>query len=123
MNEFSSIPSESEIRETAPVGWGEIEGGPEMDVAENRDDLIGFISDTYKEIYGMRPRPIWREISDIQLKIWADDLTQAAKREREENVKRERIARKLRHAEQKAWEEKKKTYFFPVKFNFGLFFN
>jgi hypothetical protein len=27
MNDFSSIPSESEIRELAPVGWGEIAPG------------------------------------------------------------------------------------------------
>jgi hypothetical protein len=31
MNDFSSIPSESEIRELAPVGWGEIDGGFERE--------------------------------------------------------------------------------------------
>jgi hypothetical protein len=34
-------------------------------------------------------------------------------------VKHERIARNLRRAQQKAWVEKKRSYFTPVNFTIG----
>ena len=39
------------------------------------DDLIGFISDTYKEINGFRPRPNWSELSYEQLDKWGRELS------------------------------------------------
>jgi hypothetical protein len=39
-----------------------------------RDELIDYISDTYKELRGFRPRPIWSELSDEDLKGWKQRL-------------------------------------------------
>jgi hypothetical protein len=84
-----------------------------------RDDLIGFISDTYKEINGFRPRPVWSEISYEELDKWGRELSAEVMKYRKDEVKRNRIARNLRRAQQKAWVEKKRSYFTPVSFTIG----
>ena len=84
-----------------------------------RDDLIGFISDTYKEINGFRPRPVWSDISYEELDKWGRKLTAEVVKYRKESAKRERIMRNLRRAQQRAWVEKKRSYFTPVSITLG----
>ena len=67
-----------------------------------RDDLIGYISDTYKEINGFRPRPIWSEISYEELDKWGRELSAEVAVYRKERVIRDRIARNLRRANHRA---------------------
>lgn len=86
-----------------------------------RDDLIGYISDTYKEINGFRPRPVWAQLSYEQLDQWGRELAQEATVYRKNEVVRQRIARNLRRAQQRAWVEKKRSYFTPVNFTIGDF--
>jgi len=40
----------------------------------NRDDLVGYISDRYKELNGIRPRFNWDEWSIEELEAEADSL-------------------------------------------------
>ena len=84
-----------------------------------RDDLIGYISDTYKEINGFRPRPIWSEISYEELDKWGRELSAEVAVYRKERVIRDRIARNLRRANHRAWVDKKRTYFTPKTFTVG----
>jgi len=84
-----------------------------------RDDLIGFISDTYKEINGFRPRPNWSELTYNQLDQWGRELSVQVFNYRKQEVIRNRIARGLRRAQQRAWVEKKRGYFTPVTFTLG----
>jgi hypothetical protein len=84
-----------------------------------RDDLIGYISDTYKEINGFRPRPIWSELTYNQLDQWGRQLSVQVFNYRKEQVVRNRIARGLRRAQQRAWVEKKRSYFTPSTFTLG----
>ena len=84
-----------------------------------RDDLIGFISDTYKEINGFRPRPNWSELTYNQLDQWGQRLSAEVTAYRKEQVVRNRIARGLRRAQQRAWVEKKRGYFTPASFTLG----
>jgi hypothetical protein len=84
-----------------------------------RDDLIGFISDTYKEINGFRPRPVWSELTYNQLDQWGRQLAAEAVTHRKQEVIRNRIARGLRRAQQRAWVEKKRGYFTPATFTLG----
>jgi hypothetical protein len=84
-----------------------------------RDDLIGFISDTYKEINGFRPRPIWSELTYNQLDQWGQRLSAEVATYRKQEVVRNRIARGLRRAQQRAWVEKKRGYFTPASFTLG----
>lgn len=84
-----------------------------------RDDLIGFISDTYKEINGFRPRPNWSELTYNQLDQWGRELSAEVVTYRKQEVIRNRIARGLRRAQQRAWVEKKRGYFTPVTFTLG----
>ncbi len=88
-----------------------------------RDDLIGYISDTYKEINGFRPRPVWSDLTYNQLDKWGRELAAEAVIYRKEEVLRERIARKLRSVRQKIWVEKKRSYFTPVTFTIGNLVN
>jgi hypothetical protein len=88
-----------------------------------RDDLIGYISDTYKEINGFRPRPVWSDLTYNQLDKWGRELAAEAVIFRKEEVLRERIARKLRSVRQKIWVEKKRSYFTPVTFTIGNLVN
>ena len=60
-----------------------------------RDQLIGFISDTYKEINGFRPRPVWSELTYAQLNQWGRDLSAEVITYRKQSAIRERIERKL----------------------------
>lgn len=78
-----------------------------------RDDLIGYISDTYKEINGFRPRPIWSEISYEELDKWGRELAAEVVTYRKQEAIRNRIARGLRRAQHRAWVEKKRSYFTP----------
>lgn len=87
-----------------------------------RDDLIGYISDTHKEINGFRPRPVWAQLSYEQLDRWGRELAQEATVYRKNEVVRQRIARNLRRAQQRAWVEKKHSYFTPVNFTIGDLF-
>lgn len=84
-----------------------------------RDDLIGYISDTHKEINGFRPRPNWSELSYEQLDKWGRELASEVVEYRKESAKRERIMRNLRRAQQRAWVEKKRSYFTPVSITLG----
>lgn len=43
-----------------------------------RDEMIDYISDTYKELRGFRPRPIWSELTDEDLKSWMSRLADEA---------------------------------------------
>ena len=88
-----------------------------------RDDLIGYISDTYKEINGFRPRPIWSELTYNQLDQWGRQLAAEAVTHRKQEVIRNRIARGLRRAQQRAWVEKKRGYFTPSTFTLGNLVN
>jgi hypothetical protein len=88
-----------------------------------RDDLIGYISDTYKEINGGRPRPIWSELTYNQLDQWGRQLAAEAVTHRKQEVIRNRIARGLRRAQQRAWVEKKRGYFTPSTFTLGNLVN
>ena len=84
-----------------------------------RDDLIGYISDTHKEINGFRPRPDWIELSYEQLDRWGRQLGAEAVTYRKQEVVRNRIARGLRRAQQRAWVEKKRGYFTSGSFTVG----
>jgi hypothetical protein len=84
-----------------------------------RDDLIGYISDTHKEINGMRPRPDWSELSYEQLDKWGRSLATEAVTYRKQEVVRNRISRNLRRAQQRAWVIKKKSYFTSGSFTVG----
>lgn len=84
-----------------------------------RDDLIGYISDTHKEINGFRPRPDWSELSYEQLDQWGRSLAAEAVTYRKQEVIRNRIARGLRRAQQRAWVEKKRGYFTSGSFTVG----
>jgi hypothetical protein len=84
-----------------------------------RDDLIGYISDTYKEINGFRPRPTWSELTYNQLDQWGRQLAAEAVTHRKQEVIRNRIDRGLRRAQQRAWVEKKRGYFTPSTFTLG----
>ena len=84
-----------------------------------RDDLIGFISDTYKEINGFRPRPNWSELTYNQLDQWGQQLSAEVVVYRKQEVVRNRIARGLRRAQQRAWVEKKRGYFTPEPITLG----
>jgi len=86
-----------------------------------RDDLIGFISDTYKEINGFRPRPVWGTLTYEELDKWGRALGAEVITYRKEQVIRNRIARKLRRAQQRAWVEKKRGYFTSVPWSIGDF--
>jgi len=88
-----------------------------------RDDLIGFISDTYKEINGFRPRPNWSELTYNQLDQWGQRLSAEVTAYRKQEVIRNRIARGLRRAQQRAWVEKKRGYFTPATFTLGNIVN
>lgn len=84
-----------------------------------RDELIGYISDTSKEINGFRPRPIWSDISYDDLDKWAKELAVYIVTYRKEKVIRDRIARNLRRANHRAWVAKKRSYFTPKTFTVG----
>ena len=84
-----------------------------------RDDLIGYISDTHKEINGFRPRPIWSELSYEQLDKWGRELGAEVVSYRKQEVIRNRISRNLRRAQQRAWVEKKRSYFTSGSFTVG----
>jgi hypothetical protein len=84
-----------------------------------RDDLIGYISDTHKEMHGMRPRPDWSELSYEQLDKWGRQLGVDVVTYRKQEVVRNRISRNLRRAQQRAWVIKKKSYFTSGSFTVG----
>ena len=84
-----------------------------------RDELIGYISDVYKEINGFRPRPDWSELSYEQLDRWGRQLGAEVVTYRKQEVVRNRIARGLRRAQQRDWAEKKKSYFTSGSFTVG----
>ena len=84
-----------------------------------RDQLINFISDTYKEIKGFRPRPVWSDLTYSQLDQWGRELGAEVITYRKQSAIRSRIERKLRSVRQKVWVEKKRGYFTPVKWSIG----
>lgn len=84
-----------------------------------RDQLIGFISDTHKEINGFRPHPVWSELTYAQLDQWGRDLSAEVITYRKQSAIRERIERKLRSVRQKVWVEKKRSYFTPANWAIG----
>ncbi len=84
-----------------------------------RDQLIGFISDGEKEIWGFRPRPVWSELSYQQLDQWGRELSAQLTRHRKEQTVRRRQLRKIRKAAHRMWVAKKATYFTPIEWNIG----
>ena len=88
-----------------------------------RDELIGFISDTHKEIVGFRPRTVWDTLTYQELDRWGRQLSAEVTVYRKQQVVRNRIARGLRRAQQRAWVEKKSGYFTPSKFTLGNLVN
>jgi hypothetical protein len=72
-----------------------------------RDDLIGYISDTYKEINGFRPRGDWDRLSYEHLDKWGQELSEEVIRHRKEEVVRLRLQRKRQRAAHRAWVIKK----------------
>ncbi len=88
-----------------------------------RDQLIGFISDGEKEIWGFRPRPVWSELSYEQLDQWGRELSAQLTRHRKEQTVRRRQLRKIRKAAHRMWVAKKATYFTPVEWNIGILVN
>ena len=46
-----------------------------MNENEERSDLISYISDSHKEVWGVRPRGDCYEIPTGALRIWADRLS------------------------------------------------
>lgn len=85
-----------------------------------RDDLIGFISDTYKEINGFRPRYAWSSFTYEELDQWGRKLSDEVRTHRKEEARRQRIQRKLRRVRHLLWVEKKRTYFNPTSFTVGM---
>ena len=67
----------------------------------------------------MRPRPDWSELSYEQLDKWGRSLAADAVTYRKQEVVRNRIARGLRRAQQRAWVEKKRGYFTSGSFTVG----
>lgn len=88
-----------------------------------RDQLIGFISDGEKEIWGRRPRPIWSELSYEQLDQWGRELSAQLTRHRKEEAVRRRQLRKIRKAEHRMWVAKKRSYFTPTNFTISIVVN
>ena len=84
-----------------------------------RDDLIGFISDGEKEIWGFRPRVVWAEMSYEELDAWGRKLSAQLTAHRREETIRNRIQRKIRHAAHVMWVAKKQSYFTPHTFTIG----
>jgi hypothetical protein len=70
-------------------------------------------------MYNFRPRPIWSELSYEQLDNWGRQLGVDVVTYRKQEVVRNRIARGLRRAQQRAWVEKKKSYFTSGSFTVG----
>jgi len=84
-----------------------------------RDQLIDFISDGEKEMWGRRPRPIWNDLSYEQLDQWGRELSAQLTRHRKEETIRRRQLRKIRKAAHRMWVTKKATYFAPVAWSLG----
>ena len=66
----------------------------------NDSDLISYISDAHKEIWGVRPRPDWDQISTAELQAWADKLSAQIAASIEE-----------RNRERREWTAKRAGYF------------
>jgi len=88
-----------------------------------RDQLIGFISDGEKEIWGFRPRANWSQLSYEELDQWGRELSAQLTRHRKEAAIRRRQLRKIRKAEHKMWVAKKRSYFTPTKFTIEIVVN
>jgi len=84
-----------------------------------RDQLVGFISDGEKEIWGFRPRPVWDDLSYDELDRWGRELSAQLTRHRKEQTVRRRQLRKIRKAAHKMWVEKKASYFSPTSWTIG----
>ena len=66
----------------------------------NDSDLISYISDAHKEIWGVRPRPDWDQISNEELQTWAGRLSAEIAASIEE-----------RNRERREWSAKRAGYF------------
>jgi hypothetical protein len=67
---------------------------------EERSDLISYISDSHKDLWGFRPRPDWDEISTLELQGWAGKLSAQIAASIEE-----------RNRERREWTAKRAGYF------------
>ena len=74
----------------------------------NESDLISYISDAHKEIWGVRPRPDWDQISTAELQAWADKLSAEIAASIEE-----------RNRERREWTAKRAGYFTPPQWSLG----
>lgn len=74
----------------------------------NDSDLISYISDAHKELYGFRPRPDWDEITTAALLVWADRLSAE-------------IAASIveRDRERREWSAKRAGYFTAPQWSIG----
>ena len=73
----------------------------------SRDDLICFISDTYKEINGFRPYCHWPFLTYQRLDEWGKQLSAEVIQHRKAKVLRQRLERNKRRAAQRAWLSRK----------------
>ena len=75
---------------------------------EERSDLISYISDLHKEVWGVRPRPDWDQISTAELQAWAGRLSAE-------------IAASLveRDRERREWSVKRAGYFTAPRWSIG----
>ena len=71
-----------------------------MNENEERADLISYISDSFKDLNGFRPRPDWDEIATPELLVWADRLSAEIAASIEE-----------RNRERREWSAKRAGYF------------
>ena len=67
---------------------------------EEQSDLVSYISDAHKELWGFRPRPDWDQISTAELQAWADKLSAQIAASIEE-----------RNRERREWTQKRAGYF------------
>ena len=54
-NQFDTVPSESELRDLVPVGWGEIEGGNETSETEPKPYVDAWTREARKKSYFQPP--------------------------------------------------------------------
>ena len=79
-----------------------------MNENEERSDVISYISDAHKDLWGFRPRPDWDEIATPELLVWADRLSAeiAASIEKRNRDRRE-------------WTQKRAGYFTAPGWSIG----
>ena len=75
---------------------------------EERSDLVSYISDAHKELWGFRPRPDWDQIPTGELQAWAGKLSAQIAASIEE-----------RNRERREWTAKRAGYFTAPQWSLG----